>query len=132
MTPGDETAQSQARACATTSFMLFIPIQKNGMHPKTLFIPGLNSSSDVTTFSQKKTIKRAIPLWNHSQPSVPSSKVNSNGTSFHFLTVNSCSLYFLKSSHRKQVLRPFFNSCASSKEFLPAEENMYKAQDQHS
>lgn len=89
MTSGDETAQSQARACPTTSFILFIPIQKNGMHPKTLFIPGLNSSSDVTTFSQKKTIKRAIPLWNHSQPSVPSSKVNSNGTSFHFLTVYS-------------------------------------------
>lgn len=42
------------------------------------------------------------------------------------------SLYFLKSSHREQVLSPFFSSCASSKEFLPAEENMYKAQDQHS
>lgn len=104
------------------------PIKKtkpNRMRLKTLFIPGLNFSIDVTTFSQKKTTKSAIHQWNHPQPSVLSSKVNSNSTSFQ-LHYSWLFIFFkMKASHRKQVRIPFFSSCPpskqSAKEFLPAE-----------
>lgn len=52
--------------------------KKKGMYPKGLFISGLYSSSEVTTFSQRKTTKRTIHLWNHSQLSMLNSMVTFN------------------------------------------------------
>lgn len=86
--------------CAPQHHLWRNTCEKNAMHLKTFFIPGLNFSSDVTTFSQKKTIKRAMYLWNHSQPSVLSSKVNSNSTSFQLYY--SLAVYILKNAVKSQ------------------------------